>query len=69
MKNTYIAVQIKENNKYYAYVIKVNAMDNLLSKLEINNIITANICTTKKNAEEIINLWNESFKSNGTYFF
>ena len=69
MKSFYIAIQIKDNNKFYAYVIKVNTTDNLLSKLEINNIITANICDTKKKAEELVNLWNENFKNNGTYLF
>ena len=44
-------------------------MDNLLSKLEINNIVVANLCDTKKKAEELVNLWNESFKNNKTYLF
>ena len=69
MKNYYIAVQIKEDDKFYAYAVKVNTMDNLLSKLEINNIVVANLCDTKKKAEELVNLWNESFKSNKTYLF
>ena len=69
MKNYYIAVQIEEDGKLYAYALKVNTMDNLLSKLEINNIVVANLCDTKKKAEELVNLWNESFKSNKTYLF
>lgn len=69
MKNYYIAVQIKEDNKLYAYAIKVNTMDNLLSKLEVNNIVVANLCDTKKKAQELVSLWNESFKNNGTYLF
>lgn len=69
MKNFYIAVQIKEDDKFYAYAIKVNAIDNLLSKLEINNIIAANICDTKKRAKEIVDLWNDSFINNKTYLF
>lgn len=69
MKNYYIAAQIKENDKFYAYAIKVNTMDNLLSKLEVNNIVVANLCDTKKKAQELVSLWNESFKNNGTYLF
>ena len=69
MKNYYIAVQIKEDDKFYAYAVKVNTMDNLLSKLEINNIEVANLCDTKKKAQELVSLWNESFKNNGTYLF
>jgi len=69
MKNNYIAVQIKENEKFYAYVIKVSESDNLLSKLEIKNIITANICDTKKRARLIVEDWNARFKANGRYLF
>ena len=69
MKNHYIAVQIKEDNKFYAYAIKVNTSDNILSKLEVNNIVVANLCDTKKKAQELVSLWNESFKNNGTYLF
>jgi hypothetical protein len=43
IKNIYIAVQIKENEKYYAYVVKTTDNNNLLSVLEIKGIISANI--------------------------
>lgn len=69
MKNNYIAVQIKEGNKFYAYVIEVTEVDNLLSKLNIENIITANIYNTKKKAESVVNHWNACFKANGDYLF
>ena len=69
MKNFYIAVQIKENDKFYAYVIKVSKSDNLLSKLEIPNIITANICQSKKEAESWVQGWNDGFKANDKYMF
>ena len=69
MKNFYIAVIIKEDNKYYAYTVKANESDNLLRKLKIKNIIIANICNTMSKAEETINEWNKSFKNNGIYLF
>lgn len=69
MKNFYIAVQVEENNKYYAYAIKVSKSDNLLSKLTIKNIITANICQSKKEAELLVNNWNEGHKRNSRYIF
>ena len=69
MKNNYIAVQIKENEKFYAYIVEVSESDNLISKLKIKNIITANICKSKKEAESIVNLWNECSKVNGNYLF
>lgn len=69
MKNHYIAVQIKENDKLYAYVVKVLESDNLIAKLDIGNIITANICRSKKEAESIARHWNACHKANGKYLF
>ena len=69
MKNFYIAVQIEENDKFYAYVVKVSKNDNLLSKLEIKNIITANICQSKKEAESWVQCWNDIHKAEKRYMF
>ena len=69
MKNTYIAISIQENEKNYAYAIKVNESENLLSKLKIKGITHANICSTKKQAEKVVNYWNECYKNNGTNLF
>lgn len=68
-KNSYIAVQVTENGKNYAYAVKVSESDNLLSKLVIKGIIAANLCGSRKEAEEIVTAWNECFKSNGSYMF
>ena len=55
---------------YYAYVIPVSESDNVKSRLEtIGGLVHANICSTKKRADEIVNHWNESYKANGTYLF
>jgi len=69
MKNFYIAVQIRENGKYYAYMIRCTHSDNLLSKLKIPHIVAANIMPTKKAARATVIAWNDSFKNNGTYLF
>jgi hypothetical protein len=47
-KSSYIAVQVTENGKNYAYAVKVSESDNLLSKLAIKDITAANLCSTKK---------------------
>lgn len=69
MKNFYIAVQIKEDDKFYAYAIKVASYDNVLSKLEIPNIMTANICQSRKEAESWIKCWNDTWKADNRYMF
>lgn len=69
MKYFYIAVTIKENEKYYSYAVKVSTLENLLSKLEIPNIISANYFGSKKYTEEIVKEWNATYKATGTYLF
>lgn len=69
-KYSYIAVQIEENGKWYAYAEKVSEYDNLYTRLErIRNIQTANVCPTKKAAVELVKFWNDSFRQNGCYMF
>lgn len=69
MKYFYIAVQVEEGGKYYAYAVKVSESDNLLSKLKIKNIVTANICRTKKQAAALVEHWNNAHKANNKYMF
>ena len=69
MKYFYIAVTVAENDKYYAYAVKVSESDNLLSKLNIKGILHANIYPSKKKAAEVVKTWNASYKANGTYLF
>ena len=65
-----MAIQVEENEKYHAYVLKVSESDNLIAKLgEIKNLVTANLCRTKKKAVTMTNIWNEAFKYNGDYMF
>ena len=69
MKNTYIAVTVQENGKYYAYAVPVSGSDNLLSRLAIKGITHANICENKKETAQVVEMWNASYKDNGTYMF
>ena len=67
-KNIYIAAAITtEANKNYAIAIKRPASDNLLNIAQINGIKIAQLCATKKQAEEFANAWNEVYKANKTY--
>lgn len=69
MKNKYIAVQTKEKNLYSAYVLKVTTADNLISALKIKGILSANICNTRKEALELVNVWNQGFKDKGVLLY
>ena len=50
-------------------MIKHHNSNNLLNIANIKGILHANICDTKKEAERIVEQWNESYKQNGTYMF
>lgn len=85
MANFYIVVTVKQdrnesifeerktaeyNPGYYAYVVKCSESDNLKSVLaRIGGLIHANIYSTKKKASEVVSLWNDGYKANGTYLF
>lgn len=69
MRYFYIAVQIEESGKNYAYTVKVSESDNLLCKLVIKGITAANIAPTKKQAAAIVEAWNAACKANNTYLF
>jgi hypothetical protein len=67
-KNIYIAVQMEDDGKFYAYVVKTTDNVNLLSVTTINNVISANILNKEK-AYKVVEMWNEQFKQNGIYMF
>lgn len=67
MTNKYIAVQVEYKGLYSAYTLKVSTSDNLLAKLDIKGIISANICSTRKEAKELVNVWNQGFKEKGVF--
>lgn len=83
--NFYIAVTVEQNRKesifndktapeydpgLYAYVIKCTENDNIKAVLErVGGLVFANICPTKKQAQNTATFWNTSYKINGSYLF
>lgn len=67
MKNHYIAISVKHDGKNCASVLKVSDNENLLFSLQIPGITAANICGTKKEAENIVAFWNKCYKKSKTY--
>ena len=64
----------QKNNEYcpgyYADVLRVSSDSNILSVLSsIGGLKSANTFPSKKQAEEVAELWNECYKRNGTYLF
>ena len=70
MKNFWIAADIEESGKCYAFAFKVSENDNLKSRLAgIQNLYAANIMPSKKTAFEVVTAWNDAHKANGNYMF
>lgn len=69
MKNFYFAITISTGDGFAAYVISANESDNLISRFSINNIVSANICETRKAAQALTAHWNECYRKNGTYLY
>lgn len=67
---TWAAAFIEEDGKYYAFAFRISHTENLVTTLARHNgLKAANLCSTKADAESIVNIWNEGFKQNGTYLF
>jgi hypothetical protein len=68
--NTYMIATIKENEKYYSYVIKHHNSNDLLHETQrIKNLHNMTICDTRKEALTVCEDWNETYKANGTHMF
>lgn len=68
-KNSYLVIVNMENGKRAAYVQKWHNSNNLACLLKNSKIESANICDSKKEAQEIAEYWNQCYKRNGCYMY
>lgn len=69
-ENTSIFYREDPGPRYFADVMRVGTADNIAARLEsIEGLLHANICSTKKEAQETAAAWNKAYKDNGTYIF
>lgn len=70
MKKIYIAIQVEENGKYYAFVYAIKTGENLKPHIERHkNANIFHLCESKKQAREIATRWNATYKANNSYLF
>lgn len=71
MKNFWTVIQLEnEKGERYSHAWKFSSHDNVMAFIEKEKgIDTINICETKKQAEELANLYNERAKANGNSIF
>lgn len=69
-KHFYITFFAQLNGKYWAGTMTVSSDDNIMNiSQKIAGMQAANLCATKKAAEELADNWNECFKRNGTSIY
>ena len=70
MKKIYIAIQVEENQKYYAFADAIRIGENLKPFIKrYPNAVTLHLCENRKQAEEIAAQWNKTAKNNKQYLF
>ena len=70
MKKIYLAAICEENEKYYPFVIPIQAGQNIKPILErYNNCPVFHLCETRKQADDLVISWRAEYKNNGSYMF
>ena len=69
-KHFYITFFAQQNGKYWAGTMTVSSDDNIMNiSQRIAGMQAANLCATRKAAEELADYWHECFKRNGTSIY
>ena len=67
---TWSVVIVCYGDKFHAFTISVAGSQNLFSSLNMwAGIVSASICSSKKDAEHLAEFWNECYQENGTWFY
>ena len=69
MKMIFVVFSIIQDGKRYAIADTIRTGENLKSHLNRYNCDVCHLCESRKQAEQIAAVWNESYKANGTSLF
>lgn len=70
MKNFYLVFSAQMDGKNYAGTMTKTGSENIMNLSgQIRGMTAANLCSSKKEAEQIAAEWNAAFKRNGTALF
>lgn len=70
MKSIFLACTVEQNGKYISFVDVWQCHNNLKCLFDAHpDLVTAHICESRKQADEIVLSWNAAYKSNGTYLY
>ena len=63
----YYVISEQIEGKNYAYAETIKGTENLVSHIKrLENVICVNAVKTRKEAEHIAYMWNQTYKENGT---
>lgn len=70
MKNFYLVFSAQLDGKNYAGTMAKTGNENIMNLSgQIPGMTAANLCASKKEAEQIADAWNAAYKRNGTALF
>lgn len=70
MKETYFAATVERGGRFASLVLSVENGTNLLLRLQNTQGLTfITPCDSKRQADELVYVWNESHKKNGMYLY
>ena len=69
MKYFYFACSKTENNKHYAWMLRVPESANIIGRIKPDTPDIVQPCPTKRDAERVVTYWNASYIANGTHLF
>ncbi len=70
MKKIFVVYDITENGKHFAFADTIRAGENLLYHISrYKGADACHLCETRKEADNLAVVWNQGYKSNGTYLY
>lgn len=70
MRRIYFAATIEKDDRYASLTLSAGYGDNLVSLFErTEGLKYAQVCESRKRADEIVECWNRCHKANGAYLY
>lgn len=69
MKMIFVVFSIEQNGKRYAIADTIRTGENLKSFIDRYKCDVCHLCESRREAEALARVWNESYKANGTNLY
>lgn len=69
MKKIFVVFSITQDGRRYAIADTIRTGENLKSHIDRYNCDICHLCESRKEAETLAHVWNESYKANDNYLF